>query len=84
MNQAVVKALVKPGGLMGYAWCIMPNHYHLAVRTATVPPWRLIRSLQHRCTQLFNRRRRVLGALWPSRSQAWAVTEHSSLLRLVA
>ena len=29
-------------GLTLLAWCIMPNHYHLAVRTSSVPLWRSI------------------------------------------
>jgi REP element-mobilizing transposase RayT len=43
-------------GLSVYAWCIMPNHYHLAVRTASVPLWRSTRFLQHRHARDFNRR----------------------------
>ena len=33
----------KRDGLAVLAWCIMPNHYHLAARTASVPLWRSIR-----------------------------------------
>jgi REP element-mobilizing transposase RayT len=48
-------------GLTILAWCIMPNHYHLAVRTGAVPLWRSMRMLQHRYAQAFNRRCKVFG-----------------------
>jgi REP element-mobilizing transposase RayT len=67
-----------------FAWCIMPNHYHLAVRTSSVPLWRSMRHLQHTYAQAFNRRCKVLGALWQSRYKARPVTGHGSLLRLLA
>jgi REP element-mobilizing transposase RayT len=71
-------------GLTVFAWCIMPNHYHLAVRTSNVPLWRSIRHLQHTYAQAFNRRCKVLGALWQSRYKARPVTGQGSLLRLLA
>ncbi|MBI4914522.1 MAG: transposase, partial [Acidobacteria bacterium] len=71
-------------GLTVFAWCLMPNHFHLAVRTSTVPLWRSMRFLQHRYAQAFNRRCRVFGPLWQSRYKARPVTEQVSLLRLLA
>lgn len=71
-------------GLTVFAWCIMPNHYHLAVRTSSVPLWRSMRYLQHTYAQAFNRRCKVFGALWQSRYKARPVTEQGSLLRLLA
>jgi len=71
-------------GLTVVAWCIMPNHYHLAVRTSSVPLWRSIRHLQHSYAQAYNRRCKVLGALWQSRYKARPVTGQGSLLRLLA
>lgn len=74
----------KRDGLSIHAWCIMPNHYHLAVRTASVPLWRSIRYLQHRYSRDFNRRCRVLGPLWQSRYKARPVRGQDSLFRLLA
>jgi len=71
-------------GLIVFAWCLMPNHVHLAVRTSTVPLWRSMRTLQHRYAQAFNRRCRVFGPLWQSRYKARPVTDEVSLLRLLA
>jgi putative transposase len=66
------------------AWCIMPNHYHLLVRTESVPLWRSIRSLQHAYSRGFNRRCKVLGPLWQARYKARPVRETDALLRVLA
>jgi REP element-mobilizing transposase RayT len=71
-------------GLTVFAWCIMPNHYHLAVRTSSVPLWRSMRFLQHRYSQAFNRRCKVRGPLWQARYKARPVIEGDSLFRLLA
>lgn len=71
-------------GLTILAWCIMPNHYHLAVRTRAVPLWRSMRMLQHRYARAFNRRCKVLGPLWQARYKARPVQGEDSLLRLLA
>ncbi len=71
-------------GLSVLAWCIMPNHYHVALRTGSVPLWRSIRFLQHGYTQAFNRRCRVFGPLWQARYKAHPVQETDSLLRVIA
>ena len=39
------------------AWCVMSNHYHLVIRTATVPLWRGM----HRVQNLFSRPTRALS-----------------------
>jgi len=31
--------------LVVFAWCLLPNHFHLAVRTGSVALWRTMRSL---------------------------------------
>ena len=74
----------KRDGIAVLAWCIMPNHYHLAVRTASVPLWRSIRFLQHAYAQGFNRRCKVLGPLWQARYKARPIQDTDSLLRLLA
>ncbi len=71
-------------GLAVLAWCIMPNHYHLAVRAASVPLWRSIRSLQHAYTRAFNRRCKVLGPLWQARYKARPLRDTDALLRVIA
>ncbi|MFI5091375.1 MAG: transposase, partial [Terriglobales bacterium] len=66
----LLREVVRRDGLTVFAWCLMPTHYHLAVRTSSVPLWRSIRYLQHRYAVGYNRRRKVLGAVWQSRYKA--------------
>ncbi len=81
---SLLREVKERDGLSILAWCIMPNHYHMAVRTGAVPLWRSMRTLQHRYSQGFNRRRKVLGPLWQARYKARPVQEQESLLRLIA
>ena len=52
------------------AWCLMGNHYHLVIRTRTIPLWRSMARIQSRVARGHNRRRRILGRLWQSRYKA--------------
>jgi len=38
-------------GLVVLAWCVMSNHYHLAVRCTPVPLWRSLASIQVKLAQ---------------------------------
>jgi len=71
-------------GFAVLAWCVMANHYHLALRTAGVPLWRSIRLIQWRCARDHNRRLRQLGPLWQGRYHARLVEDERYLLQLVA
>lgn len=66
-----------------FAWVLMSNHYHLAVRSRAVPISRGFQYLQGRFSQRFNRGRRRTGALWQSRYHAKAVNEQSYLDRVI-
>ena len=65
------------------AWCVMSNHYHLVIRTATVPLWRGMHRVQNVFSRRFNKRRGRTGALWQSRYKAKYVEDESYLGRLV-
>ena len=52
------------------AWVLLGNHYHLVVKTDTVPLWRTMLRLQSTIAREFNRRHRYLGRLWQSRYRA--------------
>jgi putative transposase len=67
-----------------FAWCVMPTHYHVALRTARLPLWRSLRLIQGRFAVWHNRSRRTLGPLWQGRYKARLVSEQSDLERLVA
>lgn len=66
------------------AWCLMSNHYHLVIRSGTVPLWRAMAVLQGRVAKGFNRRRRYMGRLWQSRYRARFVPEQKYLDHLYA
>lgn len=66
------------------AWCVMPTHYHLALRTAEVPLWRSMRTIQGRFAQAFNRRHRLFGSLWQERYKCRLVDSDEYFRRLIA
>ncbi len=65
------------------AWCVMSNHYHLVVRTATVPLWRGMHRVQNLFSRRFNIRHGRTGSLWQSRYKAKYVEDQSYLDRLI-
>jgi REP element-mobilizing transposase RayT len=68
----------------GLAWCLMPTHYHLVVRTAEVPLWRSMRLIQGRFAQAYNRRTRSLGSVWQERYKAKVVADGRYLGQVLA
>ena len=66
-----------------FAWCLMANHYHLAVRTSAVPLSRGMHHLQCTFSRGFNRRWGRTGSLWQSRYQAKLVDEQRYLAQVV-
>ena len=65
------------------AWCVLPNHYHLAVRATGVPLWRTMASVQSRMTRSFNGRHEVLGPLWQGRYKAKVVDNPRCLAQVL-
>ena len=57
-------------GLRIYAWTLMSNHYHLAVRAGPVPLSRTMGYVQARFGQGYNRRHGSSGPRWQSRYKA--------------
>ena len=66
-----------------FAWVLMSNHYHLAVRTGPISLDRPLRSLQQRITRDFNARHRVYGPLWQGRYRAKWVEDQRHFDRLL-
>ncbi len=62
-------------GLKILAWCLMSNHYHLALRTGPVPLARTIGYVQSRFGQRFNASHRSSGPRWQSRYKAKMVED---------
>lgn len=66
------------------AWCLMGNHYHLVVKTGTIPLWRSMQRIQSIVAREFNRRRRYLGRLWQSRYRARIIDSNDYLRQVVS
>ena len=71
-------------GLTVLAWCAMPTHYHVALRTSSVALWRSMRLVQWRFAREHNRRRHQLGPVWQGRYQVRMVEAERYLLQLIA
>ncbi|PJA58762.1 MAG: hypothetical protein CO164_00925 [Rhodocyclales bacterium CG_4_9_14_3_um_filter_68_10] len=65
-----------------YAWCLMPNHYHLVVETPEPNLVTGMRRLNGAYTQRFNRRHERVGHVFQGRYKAIVVDRDSYLLEL--
>ena len=66
------------------AWCVMSNHYHLAIRMGEVALSRSMRTIHHRYAQSYNGRNRVFGPFWQGRYRSKFVDEEEYLRQLIA
>lgn len=66
-----------------FGWCLMANHYHLALRTSTVTLGESLHWLQGKFSLTFNRQRDRSGGLWHSRYHAKLIDEQRYLAQLV-
>jgi REP element-mobilizing transposase RayT len=66
-----------------YAWALMPNHFHLLLRTGVVPISNVMRRLLTGYAQSFNRRHRRHGHLFQNRYKSILCQEETYLLELV-
>jgi putative transposase len=71
----LARVVKKRDGLTVFAWALLSNHFHMAVRTSAVPLSRTLRRLQGGYSKAFNRRWRRSGPLWQSRYQAKLVED---------
>jgi len=71
----IVREVKRQDRFTVFAWCVMPTHYHLALRTGEVPLWRSMRLIQGRFAQWHNRVRRVIGPVWQGRYKAKLVDD---------
>jgi len=67
-----------------FAWCVMSNHYHVALRSANVPLWRTMRLLQGRFSKAYNARHQTFGPLWQGRYRAKLVAGETHLAQVIA
>jgi REP element-mobilizing transposase RayT len=66
-----------------YAYCLMPNHVHILIRTGRVPLSRLMQGIQQSYTQYFNRRHVMVGHLFQGRYKAAVCADEVYLGTLV-
>ena len=81
--------LERLGGILGetkticYAWSLIPNHFHLLLRTGPVPISTVMRRLLTGYALWYNRRYRRNGHLFQNRFKSVLCQEDSYLLELV-
>jgi REP element-mobilizing transposase RayT len=75
--------LAEAGAWTVYAWALLPNHFHLLVRTSTRPLARSMRSLLSGYAGAFNRHHRRTGHLFQNRYKSIVVEDDPYLLELV-
>jgi REP element-mobilizing transposase RayT len=80
----ILRQVRRRDGLTVFAWCVMSNHYHLAVRTGRVPLWRSMRLVQGRFAVAHNRRSRQFGPVWQGRYKARLIEDQGYFEQLVA
>ena len=71
------------GALVIYAWALLPNHFHLLLRTGNRPLPRAMRSLLTGYAGAFNRRHRRSGHLFQNRYKSVVIEEEPYFLELV-
>src|SRR3989338_5518162 len=76
-------ALCRDGQWSVYAWALMPNHFHLLVRTGPVPLFRSMKKLLTGYVVNFNRRHKRVGHLFQNRYKSIVCEEEPYLLELV-
>jgi REP element-mobilizing transposase RayT len=75
-------ALAREGNLVVYAWALMPNHFHLLVRTGQQPLFRSMRRLLTGYVVNFNRRHKRGGHLFQNRYKSIICADDPYLLEL--
>lgn len=65
------------------AYCLMPNHVHLALQSGPVPVSRVVHDVHARYAQHFNRRHDRVGHLFQGRFRSFLVDREAWLLEVV-
>jgi REP element-mobilizing transposase RayT len=71
------------GDIPCYAWALMPNHFHLLLKTGLTPNATIMRRLLTGYAVYFNRRHRRRGHLFQNRYKSILCQEYNYLLELV-
>lgn len=76
-------AIIEETGTECYAWALIPNHFHLLLRTGNAPIATVMRRLLTGHAVTFNRRHRRSGHLFQNRYKSILCQEDPYLLELV-
>jgi putative transposase len=66
-----------------YAWCLIPNHFHLLLRTGPTPISKVMRRLMTGYAVTFNKRHKRSGHLFQNRYKSIVCEEDPYLLELI-
>jgi len=66
-----------------YAWALMPNHFHLLLRTGPIPISTVMRRLMTGYAVTFNKRHKRIGHLFQNRYKSIVCEEDPYLLQLI-
>jgi REP element-mobilizing transposase RayT len=80
---ARLETLVKKESLFVYAWALMPNHFHLLVRTTKTPLSHAMRKLMSGYAGYFNRHHRRAGHVFQNRFKSILCEEEPYFLEMV-
>ncbi len=75
-------ALCQAGQVVVYAWALMPNHFHVLLRTGEAPLFQSMQTLLTGYVVNFNRRHKRYGHLFQNRYKSIIVEEDPYLLEL--
>ncbi len=78
-----LSAIVTDTNTACYAWALIPNHFHLFLRTGQVPVATVMRRLLTGHAGYFNKRHRRSGHLFQNRYKSILCQEDTYLLELV-
>jgi len=80
---ARLEDILKESGTACYAWALIPNHFHLLLRTGALPISTIMRRLLTGYALWYNRRHQRHGHLFQNRYKSILCQEDSYLLELV-
>jgi putative transposase len=78
-----LETILKDTGTSCFAWALIPNHFHLLLRTGSTPITTIMRRLLTGYAQWFNRRHKRQGHLFQNRYKSILCQEDKYFLELV-
>lgn len=66
-----------------YAWCLMPNHFHLLLQTRETPLQKIMQRLLTAYALYFNKRHKRVGHLFQNRYKSIIVSSEIYLVKLI-